>query len=225
MGDAEQVTAHGNSWKQLYFERNLEGALERYAPLHNAPHDTLTQCLVLHRLSSVVRSVSVASAPERALVHSRVSVGNIPLLHTPLRCTYHTSQLIARWVTFRYDPATTELSALKRLCAFSKRFVRGLHISQLPSHLDLQVLLGTTTGCLTSLSLTYGMLNVGMDYDRSLFGMKLSDCRTLAKALERTETLTYLNLSNNLLDDEKVRARSVPLASASPPATPSHPRL
>lgn len=128
-----QVTAHGNSWKQLYFERNLEGALERY------------------------------------------------------------------------DPATTELSALKRLCAFSKRFVRGLHISQLPSHLDLQVLLGTTTGCLTSLSLTYGMLNVGMDYDRSLFGMKLSDCRTLAKALERTETLTYLNLSNNLLDDEKVR--------------------
>lgn len=105
----------------------------------------------------------------------------------------------------RYDPATTELSALKRLCAFSKRFVRGLHISQLPSHLDLQALLGTTTGCLTSLTLTYGMMNVGMDYDRSLFGMKLSDCRTLAKALERTETLTYLNLSNNLLDDEKVR--------------------
>lgn len=56
-----------------------------------------------------------------------------------------------------------------------------------------------------SLSLMYGMQNVGMDYDRSLFGMKLSDCRSLAKALERTETLTYLNLSNNLLDDDKVR--------------------
>ena len=111
----------------------------------------------------------------------------------------------------RYDPATTELSALKRLCAFSKRFVRGLHVSQLPSHLDLQVLMGTTTGCLTSLTLTYGMMNVGMDYDRSLFGMKLSDCRTLAKALERTETLTYLNLSNNLLDDEKVRAEPLAL--------------
>lgn len=39
----------------------------------------------------------------------------------------------------RYDPQTTELNALKRLCAFSKRFVRALHISQLPSHLDLQV--------------------------------------------------------------------------------------
>ena len=54
-------------------------------------------------------------------------------------------------------------------------------------------------------ALMYGMQNVGMDYDRSLFGMKLSDCRSLAKSLERTETLTYLNLSNNLLDDDKVR--------------------
>jgi hypothetical protein len=52
------------------------------------------------------------------------------------------------------------------------------------------------------------MMNVGMDYDRSLFGMKLSDCRSLAKALERTETLTYLNLSGNLLDDEKVHANN-----------------
>jgi len=25
----EQVKSHGDSWKQLYFERNLEGALER----------------------------------------------------------------------------------------------------------------------------------------------------------------------------------------------------
>lgn len=43
-----------------------------------------------------------------------------------------------------------------------------------------------------------------MDYDRSLFGMKLSDCRALAKALEHTETLTHLDLSNNSLDDDKV---------------------
>lgn len=45
-----------------------------------------------------------------------------------------------------------------------------------------------------------------MDYDRSLFGMKLSDCRSLAKALEHSETLTYLDLSNNSLDDDKVGA-------------------
>lgn len=128
-----QVAAHGNSWKQLYFERNVENALERY------------------------------------------------------------------------DPATTEINGLKRLLAYSKRFVRSINISQLPSHLDLQLLFDATASCLTTLSLTYGMMNVGMDYDRSLFGIKLSDCRALAKALERTETLTYLNLSGNLLDDEKVR--------------------
>ena len=77
--------------------------------------------------------------------------------------------------------------------------------SQLPSHINLQLLFDTTASCLTSLTLTYGMKNVGMDYDRSLFGMKLSDCRSLAKSIERTETLTYLDLSGNLLDDDKVR--------------------
>ena len=51
----------------------------------------------------------------------------------------------------------------------------------------------------------YTTKNVGMDYDRSMFGMKLSDCRSLAKSLEHTETLTFLDLSNNQLDDDKVR--------------------
>jgi hypothetical protein len=63
----------------------------------------------------------------------------------------------------------------------------------------------TTASCLTALTLRYGMDNVGMDYDRSLFGMKLSDCRSLAKAIERSETLIFLSLSGNLLDDDKVR--------------------
>lgn len=44
-----------------------------------------------------------------------------------------------------------------------------------------------------------------MEYDRTLFGMKLADCRNLAKALESNETLTYLDVSNNSLDDDKVR--------------------
>jgi hypothetical protein len=53
--------------------------------------------------------------------------------------------------------------------------------------------------------LTYGLKNVGIDYDRSLFGIKLADCRQLARSLERTETLTYLDLSSNNMDDDKVR--------------------
>jgi len=127
------IKNHGRSWKQLYFEKNLEAAIERF------------------------------------------------------------------------DPATSDPNELKRLLAFSKRFVRSLSVIQLPSHINLQLLFDTTASCLTSLTLTYGMKNVGMDYDRSLFGMKLSDCRSLAKSIERTETLTYLDLSGNLLDDDKVR--------------------
>jgi len=128
-----ECVEHGSSWKQLYFERNLESALERY------------------------------------------------------------------------DPATSDPNKLKQLLAFSKRFARNLRVTQLPSHLDLQMLFDQTASCLASLKLTYGMQDVGMDYDRSLFGMKLTDCRALAKALEKTETLTHLDLSGNMLDDDKVR--------------------
>ncbi len=56
----------------------------------------------------------------------------------------------------------------------------------------------------SSLTVHYNLQNVGMEYDRSLFGMKLADCRNLAKALESNETLTYLDVSNNALDDDKV---------------------
>ncbi|KAG2493034.1 hypothetical protein HYH03_008697 [Edaphochlamys debaryana] len=128
-----EVAAHGYSWKQLFFERNLQEFLEQY------------------------------------------------------------------------DPAITDLSSLKRLLTYSRRFVQTVHIRQLPSHLDLQILFDCMVNTPSSLALSYNLKEVGMDYDRSLFGMKLSDCRCLAKALEHTETLTYLDLSNNSLDDDKVR--------------------
>lgn len=49
------------------------------------------------------------------------------------------------------------------------------------------------------------MRHVGMDFDLALFGMKLSDCRSLARCLEYCETLVSLDLSNNFLDDDKIR--------------------
>ena len=39
----------------------------------------------------------------------------------------------------------------------------------------------------SGLAVNYTLKNVGMEYDRSLFGMKLADCRSLAKCLEKTE--------------------------------------
>ncbi|GFR48236.1 hypothetical protein Agub_g10098 [Astrephomene gubernaculifera] len=128
-----EVAAHGYSWKQLFFERNLQEFLEQY------------------------------------------------------------------------DPSVTDLSSLKRLLTYSRRFVQSVTIRQLPSHLDLQLLFDCMVNTPSSLALSYNLKEVGMDYDRSLFGMKLSDCRSLAKALEHTETLTHLDLSNNSLDDDKVR--------------------
>ena len=43
---------------------------------------------------------------------------------------------------------------------------------------------------LTSLRLTYGMRSVGMNYDKSLFGIRLSDCRALAHSLQQVWTVS-----------------------------------
>ncbi|KAK9810152.1 hypothetical protein WJX72_005703 [[Myrmecia] bisecta] len=128
-----ETSRHSGSWKQLFFERNVEDALEQF------------------------------------------------------------------------DSTSGDLQSLKRLLCFSKRFVHSLHLQQLPSHLDLAIILDAMHSGLTSLSISYGLKNVKMNYERSLFGMKLSDCRSLAKTLEKTEVLTYLDLSNNLLEDDKLR--------------------
>ena len=44
-----------------------------------------------------------------------------------------------------------------------------------------------------------------MNYDRAMFGMKLPDCRSLAKTLEKSESLVTLALPGNLLEDDKIR--------------------
>ena len=40
----------------------------------------------------------------------------------------------------RFDPATSDFNELKRLLTFSSKFVNSLHLQQLPSHLDLQII-------------------------------------------------------------------------------------
>ena len=57
-----------------------------------------------------------------------------------------------------------------------------------------------TQGCsgscsgLTSLRLTYGMRSVGMNYDKSLFGIRLSDCRALAHSIQQVCATLRFNL-------------------------------
>ncbi|GAQ81487.1 hypothetical protein KFL_000810280 [Klebsormidium nitens] len=112
-----------------------------------------------------------------------------------------------------YDPAVTELESLRQLVAFAAPFVQQLVIKQLPSHLDLGILFeGFLGNVLQSLSVSYGLRNVGMDYTSDLFGMKLADCRALAAALPRARALTALALANDVLDDDKVKALAAGLA-------------
>ena len=46
----------------------------------------------------------------------------------------------AAFLLCRFDPATSDINDLKRLLTFSSKFVNSLHLQQLPSHLDLQII-------------------------------------------------------------------------------------
>lgn len=123
---------HGNSWKQLFFEKTVEEALENF------------------------------------------------------------------------DGSEQAHTALSRLLETSSELVYKLKIRQFASHADTAFLFDVLPN-LYSLCITYGSRNVGMKYERSIFGMKLADAENLSQQLPRTETLTHLALNENVLDDEKVR--------------------
>ena len=44
-----------------------------------------------------------------------------------------------------------------------------------------------------------------MNYERMLFGMKISDATSLAKIFDQTDTLVTVILSGNLIDDDLLR--------------------
>lgn len=57
---------------------------------------------------------------------------------------------------------------------------------------------------LAFLTLTYGAKHVGMAYERPLFGMKMSDAKILKDCLRKTQSLCYLAMPGNLIDDDLV---------------------
>eukprot|EP00455_Lapot_gusevi_P050365 TRINITY_DN7286_c0_g1_i3.p1 TRINITY_DN7286_c0_g1~~TRINITY_DN7286_c0_g1_i3.p1 ORF type:complete len:422 (+),score=81.13 TRINITY_DN7286_c0_g1_i3:82-1347(+) len=101
------------------------------------------------------------------------------------------------------EKKSVEYENLMRDVQASKSLVHTLKIRQFLSHLDLNDLFKDFPN-LSTLDLTYGAKNVGMDYDKSLFGMKLTDVMSLANLLTNTTTLTRLILSQNLLNDESI---------------------
>jgi hypothetical protein len=136
-----QIAEHGLTWKQLYFEQNLQDELEDFG-----------------------------WDPERK----------------------------------RYDPSSEELDVLLDKIKASQDYVFCLGINQLLSHLDMEQLVQLLPN-LTKLALTYGVKQIGMKYERMLFGMKISDATSLAKSVKSSDSLTTVILPRNLLDDDLLR--------------------
>lgn len=113
-----------------------------------------------------------------------------------------------------FDPAKQDTEELTRTLAVSKDYIFSLRIKQFLSHLDMEMLFQNVP-TLCNLDMTFGVKEIGMDYDRSLFGMKMSDVASLQKALRVTETLTILSLPCNLLDDNTMRVLATGLAGNS----------
>ena len=103
-----------------------------------------------------------------------------------------------------FDPAKQSLEDLDKMFNNAKDYVFSLRLSQSRAHLDLEMLFQNIP-TLNCLELTYGVKNIGMDFERELFGMNPSDVLSLANALKVTETLTVLSLPNNLLNDSSTR--------------------
>jgi len=80
--------------------------------------------------------------------------------------------------------------------------VFSLTISQL-QHFDITALFDYLPN-LAFLTLTYGAKHVGMEYERPLFGMKMSDAKIFSACLRSTTSLTHLALPGNLIDDDLI---------------------
>ena len=113
-----------------------------------------------------------------------------------------------------FDPVKHDTEELTRTLAVSKDYVFSLRIKQFLSHLDMEMLFQNVP-TLCNLEMTFGVKEIGMEYERSLFGMKMSDVTSLQKALKVTETLTILSLPCNLLDDNTMRILAQGLAENS----------
>ena len=79
----------------------------------------------------------------------------------------------------------------------------SLKIHSLSSHLDMSIVFKGLPN-LSYLSLTYGAKHVGMQYERPMFGMKMSDAKIFAECLRSTQSLIYLALPGNLIDDDLI---------------------
>jgi hypothetical protein len=105
-----------------------------------------------------------------------------------------------------FDSQTDDIDDLYSLINASQDYIFTVTFRQLPSHLDVSdIFAPEQLPNLTKLDITYGVNKIGMNYERMLFGMKISDATSLAKTFQRTDTLTTLLMSGNMIDDDLLR--------------------
>lgn len=77
------------------------------------------------------------------------------------------------------------MEELKKELESCKYEIFCLRINQLLSHLDMSVVFKILPN-LAHLTLTYGAKHVGMEYERPLFGMKMSDANVFRECMRST---------------------------------------
>ncbi|KAF4666868.1 T-complex-associated testis-expressed protein 1 [Perkinsus chesapeaki] len=104
------------------------------------------------------------------------------------------------------EPSPEQMEQLIEILRATSDSVFRLEFDELPSHLDLSLLIARLP-CLSSLKVSFGRRRkLGMQYDRALFGMKLEDAINLSRGVKLTQTLHKLALPHNLIDDELIKA-------------------
>jgi len=114
----------------------------------------------------------------------------------------HIKELLESYYPSMPD-SNINLNRLLKSIKCSSPFIHSIKLDQLPSHVDLSTILPLFNN-LSSLDITYKVLNVGMNYNAEDFGMNLNDALNISKYLHSTKSLSTLVLSECLIDDETV---------------------
>eukprot|EP00605_Chrysophyceae_sp_TOSAG23-4_P000638 GSChrysophyteH1.ASY1.ANO1.719.1 assembled CDS len=103
-----------------------------------------------------------------------------------------------------FDPQTEDMIEVYDLVDACSDYIFTVRFRQMPSHMDMNDLCSLLPN-LSRLDIVYGVNKIGMNYERMLFGLKISDATSLAKFFDRTDTLTTLLLAGNMIDDDLLR--------------------
>lgn len=98
---------------------------------------------------------------------------------------------------------TSTATMLESIAAYQD-YIFSLKLRVMVGRLDMHAICSKLPN-LTQLNLSYGAKKAGMQFDRMLFGMKISDANSLQQLLSHGLNLTSLTLQSNLIDDDLLR--------------------